>query len=76
MDQFAPCQTQPRPSNLSKKRGLSDIDKLLHASYDLHSIKKRDTMEKTRFLKRLAQPSQQAAIKRELLATRLHADPQ
>jgi hypothetical protein len=33
-------------------------------------------MEETRFLKRLAQPSQQAAIKRQLLAPRLHADPQ
>jgi flagellum-specific peptidoglycan hydrolase FlgJ len=61
---------------LCQKRQALYIDALLHASYDLHSIKKRDTMEKTRFLKRLAQPSQQAAIKRELLATRLHADPQ
>jgi hypothetical protein len=49
---------------------------LLQVTYDLHWIKKRDTMEETRFLKRLAQPSQQAAIKRELLAPRLHADPQ
>jgi len=52
------------------------IDTLLQVSYDLHLIKKRDTMEKTRFLESLAQRSPQAATKRQLLALLLHADPQ